>query len=93
MVKIGVSRRLNGPYERISELSSSSLPFPFVLDGFCFADDAFEVESWMHEYFDKERVAQNREFFYVTPEKAIEIMRNKFNKHVILKEIDKYSEF
>lgn len=83
MVKIGVSRRLNGPYERISELSSSSLPFPFVLDGFCFSNDSFAVESAMHEYFDSVRVASNREFFYITPNEAINVLENKFNQNVI----------
>lgn len=83
MVKIGVSRRLNGPYERISELSSSSLPFPFVLDAFCFSDDAFAIESSMHEYFDSVRVAPNREFFYTTSNEAIDVLENKFNQNVI----------
>ena len=83
MVKIGVSRRLNGPYERIYELSSSALPFPYSLDGFCFSDNAFAVESSMHEYFDSVRVAPNREFFYVTPNEAINVLENKFNQNVI----------
>lgn len=83
MVKIGVSRRLNGPYERISELSSSSLPFPFVLDGFCFSDDSFSIESAMHEYFDKKRVSANREFFYVTANEAIQVLSNHFHQEVL----------
>lgn len=83
MVKIGVSRRLNGPYERISELSSSSLPFPFVLDGFCFSDDSFAIESAMHSYFDKQRVSTNREFFYITTNEAIDILSNHFHQNVI----------
>ena len=84
MVKIGVSRRLNGPYERISELSSSSLPFPFVLDGFCFSDDSFAIESAMHSYFDKQRVSANREFFYITANEAINTLSNYFHQDVIL---------
>ena len=89
MVKIGVSRRLNGPYERISELSSSSLPFPFVLDGFCFSDDSFAVESAMHNYFDKQRVSANREFFYITANEAIDILSNRFNQTVIFDKSEK----
>lgn len=84
MVKIGVSRRLNGPYERISELSSSSLPFPFILDGFCFSDDSFAVESAMYSYFDKQRVSVNREFFYITANEAINTLSNYFHQDVIL---------
>lgn len=83
MVKIGVSRRLNGPYERIYELSSSALPFPYSLDGFCFSDDAFAIESSMHEYFNSVRVAPNREFFYTMPNEAINVLENKFNQNVI----------
>lgn len=83
MVKIGVSRRLNGPYERILELSSSSLPFPFSLDGFCFSDNAFAIESAMHEHFDSVRVSPNREFFYTTANEAIDVLENKFNQNVI----------
>lgn len=83
MVKIGVSRRLNGPYERIYELSSSALPFPYSLDGFCFSDDAFAIESSMHEYFDSVRVVPNREFFYTTSNEAINVLENKFNQNVI----------
>lgn len=88
MVKIGVSRRLNGPYERVKELSSSSLPTPYKLDGFCFSDDAFAVESNMHEHFDKVRVSTNREFFYTTPKEAIDVLKNEFNQKVIESEIN-----
>lgn len=83
MVKIGVSRRLNGPYERVYELSSSALPFPFSLDGFCFSDNAFAIESAMHEHFDSVRVSPNREFFYTTANEAIDVLENKFNQNVI----------
>lgn len=88
MVKIGVSRRLNGPYERVRELSSSSLPESFQLDAFCFSDDAFEVESNMHEYFDKVRVSPNREFFYTTAQEAVSVLKNKFNQKVIESEVN-----
>ena len=83
MVKIGVSRRLNGPYERISELSSSSLPFPFILDGFCFSDDSFSIESAMHEYFDNKRVSANREFFYISAKEAIQVLSKHFHQEVL----------
>lgn len=89
MVKIGVSRRLNGPYERVAELSSSSLPFPFILDGFCFSDDSFAIESAMHEYFDKQRVSANREFFYITADKAIQVLKNHFHQEVLLGSVEK----
>lgn len=81
MVKIGVTRRLN-PSIRVKELSSSSLPFPFELNAYCFNNDAFELESNVHNYFDAYRVSPNREFFYVPIEQAINVLKNNFNQEV-----------
>jgi len=82
MYKCGVSRRLSGPQARISELSSSSIPFPFELKAYCFSDDAFEIESSMHNFFDKDRVAPNREFFYGDVKVAINALRDVFEQDV-----------
>ena len=79
MVKIGTSRRLNGPFERVRELSGSSLPEAFRINGFCFSDDAFELENNMHKYFAKQRVNPNKEFFYITPQEAIKVLKEKFD--------------
>lgn len=81
MIKIGVTRRLN-PSIRVKELSSSSLPFPFELNAYCFNNDAFELELNMHNYFDAYRVSPNREFFYVSIEQAIDVLKNNFNQEV-----------
>ena len=78
MVKIGTSRRLNGPFERVRELSGSSLPEAFYINGFCFSDDAFELENNMHKYFAKQRVNPNKEFFYITPQEAIKVLKEEF---------------
>lgn len=78
MVKIGTSRRLNGPFERVRELSGSSLPEAFRINGFCFSDDAFELENNMHKYFSKQRVNPNKEFFYITPQEAIKVLKEEF---------------
>lgn len=78
MIKIGTSRRLSGPHERVKELSGSSLPTPFMIDAFCFSDDAFALESNLHKYFDKQRINPNKEFFRVTAKEAIEAMENVF---------------
>lgn len=81
MVKIGCTRRLV-PMVRVKELSSSSLPEPFKAHCFVFSDDCFELESNMHKFFDDKRVAPDREFFYTTPKKAIEVLREMFNADV-----------
>ena len=79
MVKIGTSRRLNGPFERVRELSGSSLPEAFRINGFCFSDDAFDLENNMHKYFAKQRVNPNKEFFYITPQEAIKVLKEEFD--------------
>lgn len=82
--KLGVTRRLN-PLVRIQELSSASTPFPFVCYGLVFDDNAFDLETRVHEYFDSKRVNKenrHKEFFYVTPQEAIKVLQEDFNCEV-----------
>ena len=83
--KVGCTRRLN-PTIRVKELSSSSLPYAFRTHGFVFSDNCFELETQMHHYFDDKRVAPDREFFYITPQEAIDVLKNKFNQEVHFEE-------
>lgn len=78
--KLGVTRRLN-PLVRLSELSSASVPFPFICYGLVFSDNAFDLETRIHEYFDNKRVNtenKHKEFFYITPQEAIKVLKEKF---------------
>ena len=78
--KLGVTRRLN-PLVRLSELSSASVPFPFKCYGLVFSDDAFDLETKIHEYFDSKRVNKenkHKEFFYITPQEAIKVLKEEF---------------
>ena len=80
MTKLGVTRRLN-PLVRIQELSSAATPYPFVCYGLVFSDDAFSLETKIHEYFDSERVNKenkHKEFFYITPQEAIKVLKEEF---------------
>ena len=80
MTKLGVTRRLN-PLVRIQELSSAATPYPFVCYGLVFSDDAFDLETRIHEYFDNKRVNQenrHKEFFYITPQEAIKVLKEEF---------------
>ena len=82
--KLGVTRRLQ-PLRRISELSSASVPFPFVCYGLVFDDDVFDLETRIHNYFDDKRVNKenkHKEFFYVSPKEAIDVLRNEFHVDV-----------
>ena len=77
MIKIGCTRQAV-PMQRICALSSSSLPFPFRAHCFVFSDDCFELESAMHKYFDAQRVNKDREFFAITPQQAIDALKDYF---------------
>lgn len=85
LCKIGCTRRLN-PTIRVKELSSSSLPYPFRTHCFVFNGDCFALETQMHHYFDAQRVAPDREFFYITPQQAIDVLKNEFNQEIHFEE-------
>lgn len=91
MVKIGCTRRLV-PTIRVKELSSSSLPYAFRTHGFVFSDNCFELETQMHHYFDDKRVAPDREFFYISPQEAINVLKNKFNQEVHFEDVENNHE-
>ena len=46
--KIGMTRRLE-PMDRISELSSASVPFPFDVHALIFSEDAPALENTLHK--------------------------------------------
>ena len=91
MTKIGCTRRLN-PTIRVKELSSSSLPYSFITHCFVFSDNCFELETQMHHYFDDKRVAPDREFFYISPQEAINVLKNKFNQEVHFEDVENSHE-
>ena len=68
--KIGMTRRLD-PQIRVDELGSASVPFKFDVHAFIFSEDAFELESKLHNHFNNYRVNKvntRKEFFNVTLE-------------------------
>lgn len=74
--KIGVTRRLD-PMDRINELSSASVPFKFDVHALIFTDDAYKLETELHEYFDKERVNKvnkRKEFFRLNIDEIKQIL-------------------
>lgn len=77
--KIGVTRRLD-PMERIHELGSASVPFPFDVHALIFSDDAYKLESSLHEYFSKNRVNminKRKEYFHI----SIDDVKKALEKH------------
>ena len=68
--KIGMTRRLD-PQIRVDELGSASVPFKFDVHAFIFSEDAFDLESKLHNHFNNYRVNKvntRKEFFNVTLE-------------------------
>ncbi|MEM7794517.1 MAG: DUF4041 domain-containing protein [Cyanobacteria bacterium P01_C01_bin.118] len=66
--KIGMTRRLE-PIDRVKELSSASVPFPFDVHAMIFCENAPELELRLHKKFDDRRVNKinsRKEFFRVT---------------------------
>ena len=94
ILKIGVTRRLL-PMERIKELSSASVPFPFVVHGFVFSDKAFDLETNVHQYFDNRRTNtenKHKEFFNISSDEAIQVLKEKFNCEVITYNFENFDE-
>lgn len=79
IVKLGCTRR--EPLIRIAELSSASVPFPFICRAVVFSDDVFDIETKIHNYFNDKRVNKenlHKEFFAITPNQAITALRDVF---------------
>ena len=62
-----MTRRLE-PQERIDELGSASVPFPFDVHSFIFSDDAVALENRIHKMLNDNRVNKvnlRKEFFRI----------------------------
>lgn len=71
--KIGMTRRLE-PNDRVKELSSASVPFPFDVHAMIYCENAPELESRLHKCFDDRRVNkenQRKEFFRVSLDEIV----------------------
>lgn len=74
--KIGVTRRLN-PMDRINELGNASVPFKFDVNALVFSENAFNLESSLHNYFKDyrvNRVNKRKEYFKVPMDKIKEVL-------------------
>lgn len=74
--KIGMTRRQN-PQERVDELSSASVPFPFDVHGMIFSDDAVSLENQLHKTLNSQRVNKvnfRKEFFRIDIEELYNLV-------------------
>ncbi|MGT2949576.1 DUF4041 domain-containing protein [Streptococcus devriesei] len=80
--KIGVTRRLE-PLERIRELSSASVPFRFDVHALIFSEEAFALETDLHNQLAAYRVNKvngRKEYFKV----PFEEIKSILEKHKVL---------
>ena len=75
LVKVG--KTLRNPIDRAKELGAvTGVPTPFVLIFHAYVSDCSQAEKYIHSCLENRnsRVSQNREFFRILPNEAIEIM-------------------
>ncbi|MFI2489582.1 DUF4041 domain-containing protein [Promicromonospora kroppenstedtii] len=95
MIKIGMTRRLD-PMDRVRELGDASVPFNFDVHSLFFANDAVGIEAEMHRRLGDRRVNRvnmRREFFYATPQEALEQLRDLAGDVLQFEEIPEAIEF
>lgn len=93
--KIGMTRRLE-PMDRISELSSASVPFPFDVHALIFSDDAPALEAILHQHFDAQRVNRvnpRKEFFRVDLDEIKKVVLENHNATVKFVDIPDATEY
>lgn len=76
VVKIGMTRRLE-PMDRVRELGSASVPFPFDVHALYFSDDAVALEGALHAAFTTRRLNHanlRREFFFAEPSQVRQVL-------------------
>ncbi|WP_456506168.1 GIY-YIG nuclease family protein [Arthrobacter sp. UYCu723] len=77
VVKIGLTRRLD-PLDRIRELSSAAVPYRYDVHALFFSTDAVSIEGMLHNHFNGfrvNRVNRRKEFFRVSPEDVLRVLR------------------
>ncbi|MFI3632710.1 DUF4041 domain-containing protein [Streptococcus parauberis] len=82
--KIGMTRRLE-PMDRINELGSASVPFPFDVHALIFSDDAPRLENTLHNYFrnnEVNKVNTRKEFFKVDLQEVKNVVLKEHNNTV-----------
>ena len=93
--KIGMTRRLE-PMDRISELSSASVPFPFDIHAMIFSEDAPALETLLHRHFaDRQvnKVNARKEFFKVDLEEIKQLVLTHHNATVHFVDMPEAAEY
>jgi len=87
IVKIGKTQ--NNPDERAKELSSATgVPTPFFVAYSSYFNDCNAAEIFTHTRLENNRLAQNKEFFRVSVQQAIDAVREAENTLGVIPEHD-----
>lgn len=82
--KIGMTRRLD-PMDRVKELGDASVPFRFDVHAIIYSDNAPELESKLHQAFDKKRmnlINQRKEYFKVSLDEIEEVVNDSLDSEI-----------
>ena len=93
--KIGMTRRLE-PMDRIAELSSASVPFPFDVHAMIFSEDAPALEAMLHQHFRADQVNKvntRKEFFRVDLAEIKKLVLENFNNTVHFVDVPEATEY
>lgn len=93
--KIGMTRRLD-PTERVDELGDASVPFKFDIHALIFSDDAPKLEAALHRAFETKRlnkVNARREFFAVTLDEIMQVVKENYDKTVDFKRMPEAEQY
>lgn len=93
--KIGMTRRLE-PMDRIAELSSASVPFPFDVHAMIFSENAPELEAMLHRHFESRKVNKvnsRKEFFRVDLNEIKQLVLDQFGATVQFTDIPTATEY
>lgn len=93
--KIGMTRRPE-PMDRINELSSASVPFPFDVHAIIFSEDAPALETLLHHHFagrQVNKVNARKEFFKVDLEEIKQLVLTHHNATVHFVDVPEAIEY
>lgn len=93
--KIGMTRRLE-PMDRIDELGSASVPFPFDVHAMIFSDDAPSLETTLHNTFRDNQVNlvnPRKEFYNVSLNEIEKVVKENYNATVTFTQVAQAAQY
>jgi hypothetical protein len=76
-LKVGWTR--DHPNIRANDLHTSGLPTPFIVESVIVTNEGYKLEKRIHEHIKEYRLNSNREFFKISKNVLLEILKNELN--------------